>query len=152
MQPMKPSVVRLRILSDHRSLRRDLERLDALVAEVRAGRAPGATLRLDTEALLAWLRGHMRWEEAYLLPALREADAWGAERAKRLVDDHREQRELLDFLNQRLLDDAQPAALLVRDVTHLIALLREDMRQEEAELLDERVLRDDVVAIDALSS
>ena len=48
-------------------------------------------------------------------------------------------------------DGTQPADLLARDVAHLIALLRDDMRQEEAELLDERVLRDDVVAIDALS-
>jgi hypothetical protein len=63
------------------------------------------------------------------------------------VRDHREQRELLDFLNTRLHGDPQPAALLARDVTHLIALLRDDMREEEAELLDERVLRDDVVAI-----
>ncbi len=31
-------------------------------------------------------------------------------------------------------------------------LLRDDMREEEAELLDERVLRDDVIAVDALSS
>jgi hypothetical protein len=55
-------------------------------------------------------------------------------------------------VNQRLSEDMRPAALVVRDVTHLIAVLREDMREEEEELLDERVLRDDVVAIDALSS
>jgi hypothetical protein len=45
----------------------------------------------------------------------------------------------------------QPAALLARDVAHLITLLRDDMRVEEAELLDERVLRDDVVAIDVVT-
>jgi hypothetical protein len=94
----------------------------------------------------------MRWEESYLLPALREADAWGEERAARLIRDHREQRELFDFLNARLRDEAQPAALVARDVNHLVALLRDDMREEEAELLDERVLRDDIVAVDALTS
>jgi hypothetical protein len=148
---MKPSEIRQRILRDHRGLRNDLERLEALAADVRAGRPCGA-LRVDAEALLAWLKGHMRWEESYLLPALREADAWGAERAERLLRDHREQRELLEFLNGRLQDEGQPAVLVVRDVTQLIELLRDDMRAEEAELLDERVLRDDVVAIDAVSS
>ena len=148
---MQPSAIRSRILSDHQGLRRDLERLEALVADVRTGRKPSVALRIDTEALLAWLRAHMRWEEAYLVPALREADAWGAERAERLMRDHCEQRELLGFLNERVSNAAQPADLLVRDVAHLIALLRDDMRQEEAELLDERVLRDDVVAIDAQS-
>ena len=148
---MEPSAIRSRILNDHQGLRRDLERLEALAADVRDGRTPCVVLRVDAESVLAWLLNHMRWEESYLVPALREADAWGAERAERLLRDHGEQRELLDFLAARLRADPAPVALVVRDVTHLIALLREDMRQEEEELLDERVLRDDVVAIDALS-
>jgi iron-sulfur cluster repair protein YtfE (RIC family) len=149
---MKPSEIRSRILSDHRSLRGDLDRLGALAADVREGRTPCVALRGDVELLFAWLRDHMRWEESYLLPALREADAWGAERADRLLGDHREQRELLEFLNRRMQDGEQPAALLVLDVVHLIELLRADMREEESDLLDERVLRDDVIAIDAVTS
>lgn len=144
---MKPSEIRTRNLSDHERLRRDLDRLEVLVIDLRAGRAALETLRQETETLLARLQAHMHWEETYLLPALREADAWGEERAERLARDHREQRELLDFLNDRLRDEAQPAALVARDVDHLVALLRDDMREEEADLLDERVLRDDVVAI-----
>ena len=145
---MQPSAVRSQILSDHERLRRDLERIEALVAEIRVERVPVSALRVDAQALIAWLHAHMRWEEAYLLPALRDADAWGAERADQLTRDHRDQRELLEFVNRRLDDEGHPAALLVRDVEHLIALLREDIRHEESELLDERVLRDDVVAID----
>jgi iron-sulfur cluster repair protein YtfE (RIC family) len=144
---MKPSEIRTRILSDHERLRGDFDRLEALVSDVRGGRAALGTLRMDTGALLARLHAHMRWEESCLLPALREADAWGTERAERLTRDHREQRDLLAFVNARLWDEAQPAALVASDVDHLVALLRDDMREEEAELLDERVLRDDVVAI-----
>ena len=144
---MKPSEIRTRILSDHERLRGDLDRLEALVIDLRGSRAALEALRLDAGALIARLQAHMRWEESYLLPALREADAWGEERAERLTRDHREQRDLLSFLNARLRDEAQPAALVARDVDHLIALLRDDMTEEEAELLDERVLRDDVVAI-----
>ena len=149
---MKPSEIRSRILSDHERLRGDLDRLEALVSDLRGGRAALGTLRMDGGALIARLQAHMRWEESYLLPALRDADAWGEERAERLTREHREQRELLDFLNARLRDEAQPAALVARDVDHLIALLRDDMREEEADLLDERVLRDDVVSVDALTS
>jgi hypothetical protein len=139
------------VLSDHRALRAELERLEALAVEVVAQTPEPARvgdLRTDADGLLARLRDHMRWEEAYLLPALRDADAWGEERALRLVADHSEQRELLGFILERLHDKARTDAMVVRDVHGLIALLREDMREEEEELLDERVLRDDVVAID----
>jgi hypothetical protein len=145
---MQPSAVRSRILSDHQGLRRDLQRLETLLADIRSERMPIPALHVDARALLARLHAHMHWEEVHLLPALRDADAWGAERADQLVRDHCDQRELLEFLERRLDDSTHPAALLVSDVTHLIALLRDDMRHEESELLDERVLRDDVVAID----
>ena len=148
---MNPSEVRRRILDDHDRLRGDLDRLEATLSQAFAKGAPAASLRLDAGALLARLRAHMHWEESYLLPALREADAWGVERADALIRDHREQRELLAFVDTRLRDEAKPAALLVRDIEQLIALLRDDMRDEEMELLDERVLRDDVIAIDAQS-
>jgi hypothetical protein len=145
---MDASEVRRRVCGDHERLRSELAQLDSLANQtLRESRGAIAELRADAEALLARLRAHMHWEESYLLPALREADAWGAERAERLVRDHREQCQLLDFAIARLRDAARPAALVARDVIGLVALLRADMREEEAELLDERVLRDDIVAI-----
>ena len=99
---MKPSEVRSRVLSDHERLRRDLDRLGDLAGVIRNGHVALATLRADTEVLLARLEAHMHWEESYLLPALREADAWGVERAEQLTRDHREQRELLDYLTRSL--------------------------------------------------
>jgi iron-sulfur cluster repair protein YtfE (RIC family) len=149
---MKPSEIRARVLRDHEHVRNDLERLEARASELADGPAAVERLRLDAAALITHLDVHMRWEEWYLLPVLREADAWGAERAAQLASDHRAQRQVLDFLNVRLHDETRPPALLARDVTHLVGLLRDDMREEEAELLDERVLRDDVIAVDALSS
>lgn len=47
----------------------------------------------------------------------------------------------------RLRDRTRPAGIVARDVSSLAALLRGDMREEEPELLDERVLRDDIVGI-----
>jgi iron-sulfur cluster repair protein YtfE (RIC family) len=146
---MRASEVRHRILSDHDQLRCDFERVEVLASEVL--RRPDARLpelRAVGEAMLQRLAAHMRWEESYLFGALRDADAWGAERAARLVRDHRSQRELLRVVRERLCDGSHPAALLVAELRRLVVLLRADLGEEERDLLDERVLRDDVVAID----
>jgi iron-sulfur cluster repair protein YtfE (RIC family) len=149
---MEPSKVRQRVLADHERLRRDVDQIEGFANEIIEGlRMPISALRAEAKELVAQLRAHMHWEESYLLPALRDADAWGAERADHLVRDHREQRDRLDFIAARLRDATRPGDLVARDVVHLVDLLREDMRVEELELLDERVLRDDIVAIDVVT-
>jgi len=146
---MEPSEVRGRVLADHECIRQDLEQVEGFAREILNGlRMPIAALRGEAEGLVKRLCSHMRWEEAYLLPALREADVWGAERAELLVRDHREQRDTLDFALARLHDGTRPAAVVAQDVIHLVDLLREDMLVEERDLLDARVLRDDVVGIE----
>lgn len=148
---MEPSEIRNRVLEDHEKLRGELQRLEGLkraAGQPEASPHDAVALRACTEAFLGRLRRHMAWEERYLLPALREADAWGEERAVRLLDDHREQVRLLDFVIERLHDEARPDALVVRDVGALVAFLLVDMDEEERDLLDPRVLRDDVIAID----
>lgn len=145
---MEPSEVRRRVLADHERLRRDVEQIESFAKEILEGlRMPISALLAEAKDLVARLRAHMHWEESYLLPALREADAWGAERAEHLVRDHREQRDRLDFIVACLDDSTRPAKLVAQDVVHLVDLLREDMLVEEQEFLDERVLRDDIVAI-----
>lgn len=147
---MRPSEVREQVLADHSVLRRMLESLEDLARQVRLGeRALLGPLRCEGEALLSRLREHMKWEDRYLSAALRDADDWGEERAERLAADHREQRELLGFAVERLRDQTRPPVMIARDLENLVTLLREDMEDEEATLLDERVLRDDVIAIDA---
>lgn len=147
---MRPSEIREKVLTDHAELRGRLAGLEGLAREVVDGerRLVGA-LRLEGEELLDRLADHMRWEERYLAPALHDADAWGDERVKRLIDDHREQRDLLADSLSRLRDPSRPPVLLARNVLDLVSLIREDMEDEEAVALDERVLRDDVIAVDA---
>jgi hemerythrin-like domain-containing protein len=146
---MRPSEVLAHVREDHEGLRADLERVEALAQRRDDGSDPDVeVLRREVKALLDRLRVHMQWEDRHLLPALRSADAWGEERARRLVDDHREQRALLDFVLERLHDDARPDELVFSDVFGLIAFLRLDMEREESDLADERVLRDDVVGIE----
>lgn len=146
---MNPSEIRRHILDDHQKLRGMLLSLEALGHEVLAGdRQHLGALRVEGETLHERLLEHMHWEDVYLVPALREADAWGVERAHQIEDDHREQRELLRHTLAGLRDQSRPPMMLARTMVDLVKLLRDDMEHEEQCMLDERVLRDDVVGID----
>ena len=146
---MQPSQVRRQILDDHDKLRGMLSSLEALARAVLAGnRDQAGALRAEGEALHERLLEHMHWEDLYLVPALREADAWGEARAAEVERDHREQRELLGHTLAGLRDQSRPLAALADSLIDLVALLREDMEQEEQASVDARVLRDDVVGID----
>lgn len=145
---MRPSQVRRRVLEDHANLRNLLAELDALARETLSGEQLLGPLRERAEALLARLAEHMRWEDRYLSQALCEADAWGRERAGVLEREHREQRAFLRDAVERLRDEERPAPMLARELADLVERLRRDMQEEEQDLLDERVLRDDVVGVD----
>jgi hypothetical protein len=149
---MQPSEIRKTVLDDHETLRAILASLERVARQVIEGESPliGA-VRLEGEELLKTLGRHMHWEDLYLRPALLQADAWGQARAERLDDDHREQRELLAYSLSAVEDQSRPAAVIARQMLDLARLIREDMEDEERCLLDERVLRDDVVGIDVES-
>jgi len=146
---MKPSEVRRRVLSDHEELRQQLERLERRAqAAVKGAADASAELRSQGEALLDRLAIHMSWEDRYLVPVVRVADGWGDERAARIAEDHREQRELLRYALRQLHDQSRPEPLVASNLLDLVALLRKDMDEEEQAFLDEWLLRDDPVAID----
>ncbi len=146
---MKPSEIRERTLRDHEALRTALDRLERRCREAAGGGSlPVGQIREAAHALLVDIERHMRWEERHLEPAIREADAWGNERADSMRSDHREQREALGHVLAGLRDPGRPPALVTPMLLDLIALLRDDMAEEEDLLLDPRVLRDDVVGID----
>ena len=132
---MRPDQVRQRVLDDHARLRGNLASLEQLATQVVNGeRQLTGALRVEGEGLLEFLLEHMRWEDEHLAPALREAG--GEELVKRLEGDHREQRELLEHALERLQDQSRPSVLVGRNLMDLIALLREDIREEEERLLD----------------
>ncbi len=146
---MKPSEVRRHVLADHVTIRGMLLSVESVAKRViEEERHLVGVLRLESEGLLAFLREHMRWEDRHLAPALREADSWGSARAEQLESDHREQRELLQHSLETIEDQGRPPVLIARNMLDLVRLLREDIEHEESALLDERVLRDDVLGID----
>jgi iron-sulfur cluster repair protein YtfE (RIC family) len=149
---MKPSQIRDAVLRDHAELRTQIDEIEGIARRLADGDSErGFQLWRLAKALLGRLEVHMDWEDRHLVPALRQADAWGDERAAEIEHDHAEQREMLGYVIRQL-DDSQPIPeLLAATMLDLVEFLRRDMEHEERDLLDPRVLRDDVIVIDANS-
>jgi iron-sulfur cluster repair protein YtfE (RIC family) len=146
---MQPSEVRDRVLHDHEGLRKQIHEVESLAREVSRGEQPQlGPLRDAAERLLSTLLRHMDWEDRELVPALADSDAWGPERARRLSEEHVEQREFLAGVIEDLQDQQRPPVSLAASMSDLARTLLADMEEEEAFFLDPDVLRDDVVGID----
>jgi hemerythrin-like domain-containing protein len=143
---MNPSHVRTRIIQDHIALRELLNELeDAVVAMlVDASKLPA--VRELARKLLFDLRRHTELEDAILVPALTDIDAWGKVRADLLLVHHQAQRvqirELTDLYDLPL--DPQAIARITRT---FVNDLRADMQHEERDILAADLLRDDVVTL-----
>jgi len=130
--------VRIRILSDHEYLRGLLNELDQLAFRVAQGAEEGVImLRALGLRLLRRFSEHLAVEDRFLVPALRRAGPAGRARADQLGADHREQRELLDYLLDKVRDRSRPAAVLAAEWRSLVELLLDDMAQEELTILGE---------------
>ncbi len=146
---MRPSEVRRRILEEHARLRGLLSEVESLVELLRQGHEEmEPSLRERGTELHDFFLRHLELEDVILVTALREADGWGDERAGLIACEHREQRELMSQIHARLIDGGCPGQTLARELGELSVRIREDMCEEERVMLDERVLRDDVIAID----
>ncbi len=143
-RPPSPAAVRRLILADHAKLRRAVDELEA---RHRAAPVEGSeVLRAAFSALLGNLEQHIERENRMLAPALRESDAWGPVRAEAFARHHEAQHRELEAMHAIATDgDARTLADRVR---RFINELRVEMDQEERDLLDPDVLRNDVVAID----
>jgi hemerythrin-like domain-containing protein len=135
---VRSSRVRIRILSDHGQLRGLLDQLDQQAFRVAQGAGEGAILlRALGLQLLGRFSEHLALEDRFLVPALRRAGPAGRERAEQVGADHREQRELLDYLLDKVRDPSRPAAVLAAEWRSLVELLLDDMAQEELTILEE---------------
>ena len=83
-----------------------------------------------------------------LVPAIRDADGWGEERANLLAREHVEQRDQFQYILDRLRDTDRASILLGRELLAFVGVLLADMQREEQTVLDADLLRNDVVGID----
>lgn len=143
---MLPGQIRRMILDDHRWLRELLADVDATAQRVEAGdHELTGRLRERALAMRERLLAHLDLEEAHLVPALRRAGAWGEERAGRILREHAEQRERFAVLLEALRRPCGNSPDLARGVHDLVGDLLAEMHDEEAAMLDERVVHDDPV-------
>jgi hypothetical protein len=133
--------VRSEILGAH-------ERVRAAVAEVSAATSR-EELVTATQAVLDLLMMQLQREDELLAPLLRDVDAWGQERERRLQREHAERRADVERLRAVLTQPATgPRTPLAAVVRHFVDGLLADMGEEERDLLSPELLRDDAVRVD----
>jgi hemerythrin-like domain-containing protein len=128
--------VRDRILVEHLRLRERLSEIEELADRFdKGGATVGEELRGTGAAMCEVFAAHLAFEDAQLLPILREIPERGEELAARLAREHREQRELLYYLVGRLEEENRPTSLVARELRSFCAAIRDDMCHEESTLV-----------------
>jgi iron-sulfur cluster repair protein YtfE (RIC family) len=146
-QPLMPSEVRRKVLSQHREIEQMLSELEAGVAQLGKGGVDAQQVKRAAYALRGILELHMNFEETYMVPAINDADGFGPERVRHLHADHAEQRKELDQLVDAIREASSPDDL-ASGVTKLAVMLREDIEEEEREYVTDKLLRDSIIPTD----
>jgi hypothetical protein len=133
----------------HRQLRALIARVrETALKALKNDYAASAELHVLVGVLRAEIEKHLAAEELLLGPILERVDAWGSVRLDLMRAEHAHQRAVLAVLRSERADGL-PAALFAPRVLGLLDDLSADMDAEDKDLLDPRVLRDDIIQIDA---
>lgn len=146
-QPLMPSEVRTKVLSQHREIEQMLSELEAGVAQLGQGGVDAEQVKRAAYALRGILELHMNFEEAHMVPAIKEADGFGPERVRHLHADHAQQRQELDRLVDTIREARSPDDLTA-SVKRLADMLRNDIEEEEREYVTDKLLRDNIIPTD----
>jgi iron-sulfur cluster repair protein YtfE (RIC family) len=141
---MPASEIRREITGQHAEIRKLLAEIESLARrfEESAGGAPDVGHELHQHGLSLYQRfgAHLDREQALLEPALRGGGPEGEQRARRLRNEHHEQRELLRYLISRLESHPEPTLLIARELQNFAGFLRFEMAHEEETLLSDAAL------------
>lgn len=142
---LDPAQVRAIILAEHRTIRAQLAQLEAdataLLACSTSKPNQRHALRQQALQLCRELRAHFAFENQVLVPVLEHVDAWGQVRAEKLLAEHAQQRQLLRVYTRTLRDEVGSQSLAAV-VWQLVETIRQDMRDEEADVLSPELLSD----------
>ena len=131
--PATPDEIRTRIRSEHAQISALVARVEALTERVGVQDAKSiVALRDELQSLGDLLMKHLHYEE-YQLPTL-AAEGSAEAVADAMRREHEAQRELLNGII-RDLDETAVGTKLVTGVRELARAIRDDMEQEERELL-----------------
>lgn len=144
---LTPVDVRKLMLGDHQNIRTKLDELSSSAKSLlSAGPSELARVLRLTHRLASELKSQIAFEAKVLLPALRNADAWGKVRGDNLITQLRERRKALRSL--RIKAAKKDQATLGADIDQYIDERRRGMTHVEQESLNPGVLRDDIMGID----
>ena len=144
---LMPSEVRRKVLTQHREIETMLAELETGARRLGLGQDVAEQVKRAAFALRGILELHLVFEEAHMVPAITEADGFGPERARHIHEEHAEQRAHLDALVHDILD-AQSTEAIQKGVHELAEMLRKDIQEEEADYVNEQLLRDDLIPTD----
>ena len=146
-EPLMPSEVRRKVLSQHREIEQMLSELEAGVEQLAKGETEAGRVKRAAYALRGILELHMNFEETHMVPAIHDSDGFGPERARHLHREHEDQRRELD----KVVDQIREAASdndLATSVSKLASMLRHDIEEEEREYVNDKLLRDTIIPHD----
>jgi iron-sulfur cluster repair protein YtfE (RIC family) len=146
-EALMPSEVRRKVLGQHREIEQMLAELEAGVAHLSDGTVDAGQVKRAAYALRGILELHMNFEEAYMVPAINEADGFGPERVRHLHSEHAEQRKELDRLVDQIREAESPDEL-TKSVVRLAEMLRNDIEEEERDYVNDKILRDHLIPSD----
>jgi len=140
------SEIRDEIAGQHDELRRLLGEIETLAKRFEKSAEDdgeiGRNLRDRGRVLYEKFSAHLDTEQALLEPVLQKSGPAGERLADRLRNEHDEQRELLRYLMDRLVQRPKPTILIARELQHFAGFLRYEMAHEEETLLAPSVLKD----------
>jgi Hemerythrin HHE cation binding domain len=136
------------ILWQHERIRTLLGAARKLAEDALDGTAPGPEAVASAIGdIRATMETHLAFEEAVLLPLLRDDLPLGPLRADRLLDEHTRQRATLAALHGDASAHPELPELAAK-LAFLTGWLLADMAEEEASLLNPDVVRDDIIVVD----
>jgi hypothetical protein len=148
LRPVDAGTARRGILWQHKRLRVLLESARALADDrLDAGPCGPDAVASAIGDIHSAMEVHLRFEEAVLLPLLRDDLPIGPQRADRLVDEHLRQRAMLAALHKEASTHPE-LPLLASKLAALTSWLLADMAEEECALLNPDSVRDDIVVVD----
>jgi iron-sulfur cluster repair protein YtfE (RIC family) len=135
----EPSQALAELIQQHEMLRAKMDRCEQLANDVDRGRGDFVALVREVAELRETFAAHNQFEEQVLRPILRTIDAFGEVRVAHMFADHVDEHRALRY---RL--DAPTSELRAT-----LYQLRAHLAGEERYFLSARVLRDDVVSVEA---
>lgn len=143
---MSENPVRREIVAQHDEMREMVREVRDLADRCEQATAQGPDLGKQLHdrglALYEKFRVHLDREQELLGPVLQAAGSEGRRLGTRLANEHREQRELLQYLLGRLSQNP-PTLLIARELKHFTDFLHSEMSEEEETLLSPGILGGD---------